>query len=461
VLATSGTYPKMRRTLCRPIERLHSNAPPGLPGSYKHQPPRLEIPNRPEQFFEAASPSDPGELEGVHSKHTLGIVEEADKDDVDEEVIDSIGSILTDHRDKLVVVANPPDDETGIVADLSRESSDWRVLEYSAFDSHNVEYQRGMLPAVHATDPTAHPRTVPEGPIGGVVDLETIKHDWGAWNNEPWPGYVGAASSAQRDDLDARWYRRRLGVIPPEGGLAFRPFTPEHVTDAFFEGGKNQLPPGAMQRDGPFDQRRPADGLGLDVARTGDSNVFVGKFGNELDVLDAWSGEPHTRGRDRITSNMPSKWTARFAVDANGEGSGLGDMLQEAIPNVVRWSSGSEALQKRKYKDKWAESLAHMGRFLKSGGWFRHPRLREELIAASREIEFNDRYLKKRDAEVIEATPKDDVKERLGRSPDHLDAALLAVWASESRRTGGRRPRGRRPRGRGRAGRAAAGNAPR
>jgi hypothetical protein len=32
---------------------------------------------------------------------------------------------------------------------------------------------------------------------------------------------------------------------------------------------------------------------------------------------------------------------------------------------------------------------------------------------------------------VLEATGKSAVKEALGRSPDHLDAAAMAVWARD------------------------------
>ena len=35
-------------------------------------------------------------------------------------------------------------------------------------------------------------------------------------------------------------------------------------------------------------------------------------------------------------------------------------------------------------------------------------------------------------ATVLSATSKDEIKASLGRSPDHLDAVAMAVWARET-----------------------------
>lgn len=40
-------------------------------------------------------------------------------------------------------------------------------------------------------------------------------------------------------------------------------------------------------------------------------------------------------------------------------------------------------------------------------------------------------------ADVLKLTPKSELKERLGRSPDLLDAAYMAVWARDSGVTAG------------------------
>jgi len=62
-------------------------------------------------------------------------------------------------------------------------------------------------------------------------------------------------------------------------------------------------------------------------------------------------------------------------------------------------------------------------------------RLREELLAAARTVTFEERYLASRGesgATVLEATSKQAVTDSLDRSPDHLDAAAMAVWARDA-----------------------------
>lgn len=452
VLATSGTYPKLRRTLCKPVQDLHENDHTLLPGRYKHSPPRIEVDGRPDVFFEAASPSDPGELEGVHSANVLGVIEEADKDAVDEEVIDSMTSIVTDERDHLVVIANPPDDETDLVSQLMDDPT-WKTLRYTAFDSHNVEVELDRIEYVEKADPTASDRTTPNGKVDGLVSLSQIKDDWESWNNEPWPGVDEARASAEREDLDERWHRRRLGAIPPSGGMRHRPFKIDHVNESFFDTNRyveTRLPTGAQKRDGPFDARRIPLGLALDVARKGgDRNVMAGRFRkDELDILDKWTDLDHEQAKHRVLDNLPPSWTVRFAVDATGEGSGLADALQTGYPRLVRYNAGSKAIDERRYKDCWTESLALMGDFLKGDGWYRSRRLRDELAVAARVVEYDETYIKSRDCDVLAATPKSDIKDELGRSPDYLDAACQAIWAAEAGSTGSsRKPRGRRPRG--------------
>lgn len=400
VLATSGTYGKLRRTYCKPIEQMHRRAY-GLPGEYKKTPPRIEIEDDPGVYFQASSPTDPGELEGVHNTFTLGVIEEADKDRVDEDVFDSMESLLTDHRDRLVTVANPPKDDANIVSRLMDDPA-WKTLRYSSFQSHNVQVELG---------------NVDGDLIDGLVTTDRIKQDWESWNNEPWPGVEEARQSHTRGDLDVRWYRRRLGVMPPDTADAHRPFTTADVEAAW--------------------EREPAhvsvlpDGLALDVARMGgDYNGLAGVFADELRVIEYWRGDDHVQNEQRVRQALDARWKCDFAVDAVNEGSGLADRIDTFYPETFRFQAGSNAAQSSRFKSKWAEGMYLLGEFMRNGGSIADRRLREELLAASRTLEYDTRFLSSRNAEVLTLTSKDEVKERLGRSPDLLDAAYMAAWAA-------------------------------
>jgi len=420
VLTTSGTEKKMKRTFCKPVENLHDSAldGAGLPGDYKHRPERIDFPDDPEHWFEATSPQDAGELEGVHSKYHLSIIEEADKDDVDAKTLDSMDSLVTDERDRMIVIANPPEDETNIVADLLDKPT-WNEVTFSSFASHNVQVELGEVDGEQ---------------IDGLATLWKIKEDWQEFNEEPWPGVDEALRMSDPDspefrkDLDKRWYRRRAGVIPPEGASAHRPIEKDAV-DA------------AWERETTSTRVTP-HGTGIDVARSGDNTVVVSAHANQLKVHYSETGTDHPTQEARIrrgTDSFPGldEWPDHpVAIDAVGEGSGLADDIVQAYPKASRFDAGATANEEQEYKDCWTEGLAVLGQWLENGGVINDRKLREELLVAARVVEYEENFYASRGTEVLKASPKAVIKEVLGRSPDHLDGALMAVFASEGKRAG-------------------------
>jgi hypothetical protein len=423
VVVTSGTYGKLKRTFCADAEALHKDSKEkGLFGEWKWSPtPHIDIEGEPTWQFEIHSPEDPEELEGVHNDYTLVIVDEADKKGVDDKLIDSMDSLISDRNDRMVVLCNPPRDETNVVHDLREEYDAYR--NYSTFDSHNVRVERGAA--------TAAEQDV--GMVGGLTGLSKLKKNWQKYNHEDWPGFEAARkahreeSEHYREDLDDRWYRRHAGIMPPAGARVKRPFYLEGVKEAF-------------GRPFPETGGVAPDGLALDVARKGgDANVLFGFFRVDADgdrprpvlrVLDDWRGQDHVEGEANVRSALGDGWNARFPVDADGEGSALADNIGQFYPALERFSNGENAVGSGAYKDKWSEALHHFGEFLAAGGSFNHRKLREEALAAARVIEYEERFYQSRDAEVYKANSKDDIKEVLGRSPDYLDAAIMACWAA-------------------------------
>ncbi|WP_226479173.1 hypothetical protein [Natrinema amylolyticum] len=417
---TSGTYAKLKRTFCKPIEALHDNALQGvgLPGEYKQQPPRIEIDGEPEHYFEAASPEDAGELEGVHTAYTLGIIEEADKKAIDGDVIDAMTSLVTDDRDRLIAISNPPVDETNITSDLMDDPT-WKTVQLSSFESHNVQVETGAV----------------DGPmIDGLATLGKIQDDWKSFNGEDWPGLEKARTAHERrDDLDTRWYRRRAGVMPPDTASKHRPYDAADAKEAY----DTAITAG---RGYPL-------GSGIDVARSGDRTVLI-----TLWSTGNWTVRYTSRGTDYPTQEDELMADSRLggdrhhavAIDAVGEGSGLADYLDDRLPNLYRFGSDKKPLTDGteddnpygliNYKSQRAEALAAVGRKLPDELAYSDGDLREELVAGARSIEFDTRTLGSRGengAEVVTVNSKDAVKERLGRSPDLLDGAMMAAWAAE------------------------------
>lgn len=419
IMTTSGTYGKLKRTFCDPLEEIHQDAGLSAISDWKWSPnPHIDVPGKPTWQFEVASPEDAGELEGVHNEYTLTIVEEADKDAVDDEVIESMESIVTDDKDRMIVVANPPKDELNIVNEL-RNDPKYHNLNFSTFDSHNVKVELGER------DGTMIP---------GLATIQKLRDDWESYNAEPWPGVEEARYAHDRthekfrNDLDQRWYRRRGGVLPPDTAGAHRPIYVSNVQDAW------------ERTPDPEKTSQNPTAAAIDVASSSDSTVLAAVHNNELRVYYSQTGTHHAEQRRRLW-NILDEWENDFpiAVDAIGVGQALADETMQRYENAHDFKANRDACHADDYRDYWAEALALTGRWLRDGGAIAddgetsrdNARLKEEMMVAARCIEFDTRYLKSRDTDVLEAEGRDELKERLGHSPDHLDAALMAVWAHQ------------------------------
>jgi hypothetical protein len=425
-IPTSGSYGVLEDVLWKPLRRLWSRQ--DLPGRTLQSPPRIELGE--EWYMRATSPRHPGNLEGRHAEHTLVTIEEADKPDISREHLDSAESLLTGGTDRLVVINNPPEDETNVVADLA-ESERWHTIQFSSLDSHNVRVDAGELD----TDR-----------LPGLVTLETVRENWEAWNGEPWPGLDEARTAHdRRTDLDVRWYRRRAGVIPPDTAAVARPYEATTAKQAYTD-------PAATNYFGAAGESRPL-GTGIDVAGPGsDRTVAVTYYRNgdlaiRYTTTDASYPEQETAllADDRLGGDRYHP----VAVDAAGEGSGLTDYLDDRLPDVYRFGSDKKPLTEGtaddtpyglvNYATQRAEGLAALGAALPDAR-YTDGDLREELVLGGRTIEYGTKTLASRGpdgAEVVTVNSKSAVEERLGRSPDYLDAAMQAVWAAECADDGG------------------------
>ena len=414
VLGTSGSYSQYVDAVWRPLKtlvtRLDGTIPIDLPEPNDGGQPTLEL--GPDWFAKVVSPRDPGDLEGRHGPNVLVVIEEADKAYIEREHFDSAGSSVTSGADRMLAICNPPRDESNVVHE-KMQSDRWHTLQFSTLNSHNVRVDAGELDAER---------------IPGVTDLETVRNDWEAWNAEPWPGLDTARDMSSpdsdrfREDLDGRWYRRRAGVMPPTRAAAWRPITKADVQAAW-------------ERDHPTHTKVLGGemGTGVDVARSGaDFTIAATALSDRLDIRYADAGDDHTRQRDALQATYADATDHPMAVDAIGEGSGLADMLAATFEGVIRFGNGNEPTQPQTYYSCWEEALALLGTWLADGGSIDDADLRDELMVAARLVAFEERHYASRGTEVAKATAtKDDIKDRMGRSPDRLDAALMAVWAKD------------------------------
>ena len=179
----------------------------------------------------------------------------------------------------------------------------------------------------------------------------------------------------------------------------------------------------AMQRDV---EATGAIEWGVDVARMGDDKTVVyERRGVVPRMLAEWGKQDtHTTSEKiaalyRAAESKPSL----VKVDDIGVGGGVTDNLKAAGLPVRGVNVGESAWEKDKFANQRAELAWHLRVVLEDGGALpADERLRSELTAF--------RYFVRSGRLVIES--KDELKKRLGRSPDLADALILAFAPTRS-----------------------------
>ena len=157
--------------------------------------------------------------------------------------------------------------------------------------------------------------------------------------------------------------------------------------------------------------------LGVDVARFGDdTTVIYLRQGLKAGPFVVMRKADTQAIADRVALAVYNTKSELVFVDQTGVGAGVVDGLRRLRIPVIGVDSSSKPTEE-KYFNKRAEMWCGMAEWLKRGAWLPYddPILRQDLTSVQ--------YDFKNSKVLIE--PKDDIKERLGRSPDHGDALAL------------------------------------
>ena len=324
--------------------------------------------------------TEPDRLEGVHAEGGVLLIIDESKG-VPAAVYDALQGALTGHAENAVLITSTPGPPSGFFYELcTTHRASWKVHHIPSTDSSLV-------------DPAW---------------VEARREDWG----EGSPLFLA----------------RVMGIFPEEGeGSLFR------LSDL----------EAAVDRELERPEKTPGTVLGVDCARFGPDRSAIAKWtGPRLDSIETRKGLDVMEVASWVQSAILRLRPGAVRIDEIGIGAGVVDRVRQlnaGLPGlrteVTGVNVGSRAEKADVFLNVRAEALWRLRQAFEQGtvsiaraAW--SDQLIAELAAHRYRYTANGR---------IQIEDKDDIKKRVGRSPDLADAVALGYWATLP--TKPRRPR--------------------
>lgn len=173
--------------------------------------------------------------------------------------------------------------------------------------------------------------------------------------------------------------------------------------------------------------------IGVDVARYGsDATAFALWDGPRLDGVQTARNLDTMAVADRVASLIEEHEPKRVCIDATGIGAGVVDKLVKLdgygrVVEGIKVGDGSH--QPDRYKNLRAEVFWRFRESLQKG----EMALPNDRALFEELMQIRYFYL---GSGALQIESKDDMRKRLGRSPDRADAVVLGWWAQIGRRQG-------------------------
>jgi phage terminase large subunit len=295
------------------------------------------------------------------------------------------------------------DEATGIANEI------WEASEGVAVGTNDR-----FLAIGNPTDPTARFKTVCDSGLWKVIRLSGEEHPNVIENKIVVPGAVTKEwieeQKIEYGGTESAFYRARvLGLFPEQGDDML--ISLADVERAQSRWGKPQGIP---------------DALGVDVARFGsDETVEIELFGRTIGMPRSFHGQDTMQTAGSVKASNAK----RKAVDDSGVGGGVTDRLKEQGVAVLPYISGATPNDVKRFLNRRAESWWLIREMLKKDELDLPPD--NKLAGDLTNIKF--KYTSKGQ---IQLESKEDIKKRIGRSPDRGDGVAICLAAAYGRKTG-------------------------
>lgn len=377
VVTTAPSGHQVRSILWREIKRAHKAG--NLKGRITEgQVPEWKVGNELVAFGrKPADYVDPNEaataFQGIHALNLLVVLDEASG--IPEWLANAVETLVANDQSRVLAIGNP-DNPTSWFAKTHRPGSGYHVIKISAFDTPAYTHEE-----------------IPKN----LQDL-LVSKTWVEERQKRW----GTLNPLYTSKVEAEFPELTDDTV----------FTPYHINIA-----------------GNIDRRLPTSTqpayAGFDVARYGPDEccVYVNQSGH-VRHRQSWGKTDTMETVGRFRRLFTDRTPPHTAIDVNGVGGGVYDRLKELKYPVTPFNGGERAHNPQKYANRRAEAFWEAREAIELGLIDLDPK-DEDLAAELLEIQY-----KINSHGQIQIEPKDDIKLRLGRSPNRADAFAMSLQRS-------------------------------
>jgi hypothetical protein len=330
----------------------------------------------------ASAESGGGKFQGFHSPNICIIASEAQA--LEDLIFDQIEGLTTPENVLVVYIGNPTR-ASGNFAKGLKDKTNNIVFNFSCLDDPNYKERRTVIP--------------------GLASYEWVEDKRRKWGED-----------------DPRWYGRVLGQIPP---VSINNIFSQEVIDL-------------MLRNNEIGLYGTNAGVAIDVAGEGDDSnaIYAGRNGNVLDSFFKLNQSP---GLNALKCHRMCKDVKGNFIIVDCDGIGIG-VWQEIVTEFKEFSEkvavvkyhGSSTMRENEPSN--TERPQYFN--LRAKAWFTAlQRAKDGVAAIPNDQELIDELLEVKYFEnkkgMLQLEDKDDVKERLGRSPNKADAWVMLQWGYE------------------------------
>ena len=387
VLSTAPTWRQVEKLIWKEIRSAYREAAFPLGGNLLPKSPELHL-IQDEWYAAGLSTNEPDRFQGFHEEHILVVVDEAAG--VDIEIFEAIEGVLTSDGARLLLIGNP----TGIGGPFydAFARPGYNAIHVSAFDTPNFT-TFGITPEDitsgewegKITGPLPYPR---------LITPAWVADRYRAWGPDSVPYQV-----------------RVMGNFPTQGDDTLIPLLWIEL---------------AMERWEETEPGEPVE-IGVDVAAYGtDKTVIAVRRGQRIERLEVYSKKSTTETAGLTKRAAGDYDTRAIKVDAIGIGCGVADQLEEEGFDNVGINVSERSNDPERFFNLRSELWWNLRDRLDPDTTQNPDPIAlppdDELLAELAAVKYK---LTGRGQVQIES--KEDMKKRLGRSPDRADAVVLAL----------------------------------